>query len=103
MASSHHVCSTLRPTMAIDRAPAWGSRGALLGLVTALGADAPHAPEISSAVACLHADVRAVGLGVVLGSNIFDLAALLRLSAALAGARCVVLVRGGGVALWRRR
>ncbi len=54
----------------------------LLGLLTALGADAP---EISSALAALHAGNREVGLGVVLGSNIFNLAALLGLGAVLAG------------------
>jgi cation:H+ antiporter len=74
--------------------------GALLGLLTALGADAP---EISSAVASLRAGARDVGLGVVLGSNIFNLAALLGLSAILAGrvhVRRAGLVLDGGVALW---
>ncbi len=54
----------------------------LLGLLTALGADAP---EISSAIAALQGGHGAVGLGVVLGSNIFNLAALLGLGAVLAG------------------
>ncbi len=54
----------------------------LLGLLTALGADAP---EISSAVAAIRAGKPDVGLGVVLGSNLFNLAALLGVSALLAG------------------
>lgn len=71
----------------------------LLGLLTALGADSP---EISSALAALHAGARDVGLGVVLGSNIFNLAALLGLGAVLAGqvrARREGLLLDGGVAL----
>jgi cation:H+ antiporter len=76
-----------------------GFTGALLGLLTALGADAP---EIASAVASLQAHARDVGLGVVLGSNIFNLAALLGLSAVLAGrvsVRREGLMLDGGVAL----
>ncbi len=54
----------------------------LLGLVTALGADAP---EICSAFAALFAGNHEVGVGLVLGSNIFNLAGLLGLSALVAG------------------
>jgi cation:H+ antiporter len=54
----------------------------LLGLLTALGADAP---EIASAIAALLAGAADVGRGVVLGSNLFNLAMLLGLSAVLAG------------------
>jgi len=54
----------------------------LLGIVTALGADAP---EICSAFAALLSDKHEVGLGVVIGSNIFNLAGLLGLSALVAG------------------
>ncbi len=54
----------------------------VLGLITALGADAP---EISSAVTALVSGNRDLGLGVVLGSNLFNLAALLGLSAVIAG------------------
>jgi len=71
----------------------------LLGLLTALGADAP---EISSALAALHAGRRDVGLGVVLGSNIFNLAALLGVGALLAGrvrVRRAGLLLDGGVAV----
>ncbi len=71
----------------------------LLGLLTALGADAP---EISSALAALHAGRRDVGLGVVLGSNIFNLAALLGVGALLAGrvrVRRAGLFLDGGMAI----
>jgi cation:H+ antiporter len=53
-----------------------------LGLLTALGADAP---EIASAIAALVVGAPDVGQGVVLGSNLFNLAMLLGLSAVLAG------------------
>src|SRR5581483_8775757 len=48
----------------------------LLGLITALGADFP---EISSAITALFAGEHDVGTGVVLGSNLFNLAALMGL------------------------
>ncbi|HEU5384100.1 MAG TPA: hypothetical protein VFV38_52565 [Ktedonobacteraceae bacterium] len=53
-----------------------------LGLLTALGADAP---EITSAIAALVVGAPDVGQGVILGSNLFNLAMLLGLSAVLAG------------------
>jgi cation:H+ antiporter len=53
-----------------------------LGLLTALGADAP---EISSAIVALLAGAADLGRGVVLGSNLFNLAMLLGLSAVLVG------------------
>src|SRR3954454_12268572 len=59
-----------------------GFSEALLGIVTALGADAP---EIASAVAALVAGHEDTGVGVVVGSNIFNLAALLGVSALIAG------------------
>jgi cation:H+ antiporter len=59
-----------------------GFSEALLGIVTALGADAP---EISSAVAALVAGHNDTGVGVVIGSNVFNIAALLGLSAVVAG------------------
>jgi len=59
-----------------------GFSEALLGIVTALGADAP---EIASAVAALVAGHEDTGIGVVVGSNIFNLAALLGVSALIAG------------------
>ena len=54
----------------------------LLGLLGALGADSP---ELSSAVIAIAAGAGGVGVGVVVGSNLFNLAALLGLSALVAG------------------
>jgi cation:H+ antiporter len=54
----------------------------LLGLLTALAADAP---EVSSAIAALVRGAHDVGVGVVLGSNVFNLAAMVGLGALLAG------------------
>ena len=51
---------------------------ALLGLLTALAADAP---EISSAISALVQHKHAVAVGVVVGSNAFNIAAMLGLSA----------------------
>jgi cation:H+ antiporter len=59
-----------------------GFSEALLGIVTALGADAP---EIASAVAALVAGHKETGVGVVIGSNVFNLAGLLGLAAFIAG------------------
>jgi cation:H+ antiporter len=59
-----------------------GFSEALLGIVTALGADAP---EISAAVAAIVAGHRKTGVGVVIGSNVFNIAALLGVSAVIAG------------------
>src|SRR3954453_1963954 len=54
----------------------------LLGLLTALAADAP---EVSSAIAALVRGKPDVGVGVVLGSNVFNVAAMIGLSAVLCG------------------
>src|SRR2546428_9787802 len=59
-----------------------GFSEALLGIVTALGADAP---EIASAVSAVVAGHEDTGVGVVVGSNVFNLAALLGVSAVIAG------------------
>jgi cation:H+ antiporter len=59
-----------------------GFSEALLGIVTAVGADAP---EIASAVAAVVAGHTDTGVGVVIGSNVFNIAALLGLSAVVAG------------------
>lgn len=73
---------------------------ALLGMLAALAADAP---EITSAVVALTHGQAAVGAGVVVGSNVFNLAALLGLGALVAGRivlhRRVVLL-SGTVAVW---
>ncbi|MHB1567789.1 MAG: sodium:calcium antiporter [Solirubrobacteraceae bacterium] len=77
-----------------------GLTEALLGMVAALAADAP---EITAAVTALAGHQARIGAGVVLGSNVFNLAALLGLSALIAGRialhRRVVLMEGA-VALW---
>jgi cation:H+ antiporter len=54
----------------------------LLGLLVALGADAP---EVTSALIATARGSTDVGLGVILGSNIYNLAGLLGLSAIVAG------------------
>jgi cation:H+ antiporter len=59
-----------------------GFSEALLGIVTALGADAP---EIASAVAAIVAGHEDTGVGVVVGSNVFNIAGLLGVSALVAG------------------
>lgn len=77
-----------------------GLSEAMLGLVAALAADAP---EITSASAALARGQGAVGVGVVLGSNVFNLAALLGLTAVVAGRLTLhrrVVALEGAVALW---
>jgi cation:H+ antiporter len=54
----------------------------LHGILTALGADAP---EISTAVAAIAASHEDAGVGVVIGASTFNLAALLGVSALVAG------------------
>jgi cation:H+ antiporter len=77
-----------------------GLSEALLGVLAALAADAP---EITSAVAALTSHQSKIGAGVIIGSNVFNLAALLGLGAVVAGGialhRRVVLL-GGVVAIW---
>ena len=77
-----------------------GLTEALLGLTTALAA---NAPEITSAITAVARGQRDIGVGVVLGSNVFNLAALLGLGSLVAGRinlhrRVVVFV--GAVSLW---
>lgn len=54
----------------------------LIGLFAALAADSP---ELSSAVIALASGAGTVGVGVIVGSNLFNLAALLGLAAVIAG------------------
>ena len=71
----------------------------LIGVLTAAGADAP---ELSSAVVALATGANAVGLGVVVGSNVFNIAAMLGLSAVVVGRVRLApeaLALEGGVAL----
>jgi cation:H+ antiporter len=76
-----------------------GLSEALLGVVAALAADAP---EITSAVSAIADGQQRIGAGVVIGSNVFNLAALLGLGAVVASVirlhRKVVLL-GGAVAV----
>lgn len=78
----------------------FGFSEALLGMLAALAADTP---EITAAVTALVHHQGAVGAGVVIGSNVFNLAALLGLGAVVAGTidlhRKVVLL-GGAVGMW---
>lgn len=77
-----------------------GLSEALLGLFAALAADGP---EITSAVAAIASGRGTVGVGVTLGSNVFNLAALLGLSAMVAGRirfRRRAIVLEGAVGLW---
>jgi cation:H+ antiporter len=77
-----------------------GFSEALLGLVAALAADTP---EITAAVTALVHHERAIGSGVVIGSNVFNLAALLGLGAVVAGGIGLhrrVVALGGVVASW---
>jgi cation:H+ antiporter len=76
-----------------------GLSEALLGMVAAVSADAP---EITASVTALAHHQRAVGAGVTIGSNVFNLAALLGLGAVVAGRIDLhrkVVVLGGTVAL----
>ncbi len=73
----------------------FGLSEALLGMLAALAADAP---EITSAATALAGHHTRIGAGVVIGSNVFNLAALLGLSAVVAGRvalhRRVILMEG---------
>ena len=77
-----------------------GASEGLLGLLAALAA---NTPEITSSVTALAHHQRDVGAGVIIGSNVFNLAALLGLGAIVAGRivlhRRVVLL-AGAVATW---
>ncbi len=77
-----------------------GLSEALLGVVAALAADAP---EITAAITALTSHQQRIGAGVVLGSNVFNLAVLLGLGAVVAGRIGLhrrVVVLGGTVAMW---
>jgi cation:H+ antiporter len=72
---------------------AFGLPETLVGLLTALAADGP---EISSALVALAKGQHGAGVGVVVGSNVFNLAAMIGLSALLSGA---VAIRRAALAL----
>lgn len=73
---------------------------ALLGLLTALAANAPN---ISSAIAAILQNQRSLAVGVIVGSNAFNIAAMLGLSAVIASrvrARHEALELEAFVGLW---
>ena len=90
--------------MLVSRIERMGNRlgvtEAMLGLIAALAADTP---EITSAISALASHQQEIGSSVVVGSNVFNLAALLGLGAVVAGwvalhRRVVVLT--GVISLW---
>jgi len=71
----------------------------LLGLLTAAGADAP---ELASAIAAVASGSKSVGFGVVVGSNVFNIGAMIGVTSIVCGCvklRRQALVLEGGVAL----
>jgi cation:H+ antiporter len=77
----------------------FGLSEALLGVVAALAADAP---EITSSISAISQHQREIGSGVVIGSNLFNLAVLLGLGAVVSGFIALhrkVVVLGGCVAV----
>ena len=75
-----------------------GLSEALLGLVAALAADTP---EVTSAVTALARGQHDIGTGVIQGSNVFNLAALIGLGAILAGASRCTAGSSSSRAPWR--
>ena len=78
----------------------FGFSEALLGIVAALAADAP---EITSSISALSQHQRTIGAGVVIGSNVFNLAALLGVAVLVSGFVALsrkVVILGGFVAMW---
>ena len=83
-----------------ESAAAFTLSEAMLGLFAALTADTP---EITSAISAGVNHQHQIGTGVVLGSNVFNLAALLGLGALVVGRITIhrrVVVLTGAVALW---
>jgi cation:H+ antiporter len=77
-----------------------GASEALLGLMAALAADGP---EITSSVTAIAGGHGTVGIGVTLGSNVFNLAALLGISTLIAGRIAFhrrEIILEGAVGLW---
>jgi cation:H+ antiporter len=85
----------------VERVAEWlGLSEAMLGLLAALAADPAN---IAAAIAGLASHQRALGAGVVIGSNIFNLAALIGLGAVVAGRielHRKVVALSGAVGLW---
>ncbi len=78
----------------------FGLSEALLGMLAALAGDAP---EITAAATAIVRHDPRIGTGVVIGSNVFNLAALLGLSAVVAGQIALhrrVIEMNGAIAVW---
>jgi Ca2+/Na+ antiporter len=95
------VSSSAVMSRRLDQATAWlRFPEGLVVLIAALGADTP---EISSALTGMMSGNHDLGLGVIFGSNIFNLAALLGASAVVAGQIRIGpagVLLNGCVALW---
>lgn len=77
-----------------------GLTEALLGMLAALAADAP---ELTASISAMASHQSRIGAGVVVGSNVFNLAALLGLGAVVAGRIALhrrVVIMEGAVASW---
>ncbi len=77
-----------------------GRSEALLGMLAALAA---NAPEITSSVTALTSHQAKIGAGVIIGSNVFNLAALLGLGGLVAGRIALhrrVVALNGAVGIW---
>jgi len=85
----------------LERIGEWlGLSEGLLGVLAALAGDGP---EVTSAVTALALHQNQVGAGVIIGSNVFNLAALLGLGAVVAGGIALhrkVILLGGVVGVW---
>lgn len=101
IAAAFSLCASWVLVTRLERVGArLGFTEALLGMLAALAADAP---EITAAVTALVGHRAQVGMGVVIGSNVFNLAALLGGAAVLAGRIALhrrVIEMEAAVALW---
>ena len=99
VAAALSLCASAVLVVRLERVGArLGLSEALIGLVAALAADTP---EVTSAVTALAHGQHDVGTGVVLGSNVFNLAALIGLGAVVAGASNCIAGSSSSRAPWR--
>ena len=95
------LLASWRLVAALERVGArLGLSEALLGMLAALAADGP---EITAAVTALASGEKRIGAGVILGSNVFNVAALIGLAGIVAGHIALhprVIELSGAVALW---
>jgi cation:H+ antiporter len=101
LAAAVSLGASWRLVVSLERVGArLGLSEALLGMLAALAADAP---EITASITALAHNDRRIGAGVVIGSNVFNLAALIGLAALIAGRIALhrrVIELAGAVALW---